>query len=82
MENQEKIIFTSEFAPQKFEYIHNNPVDTRRVTKKAACIYSSAGNYYYWKYSGLIKIGFLVLTSHELQAKDGTTFPIGDSLDK
>ena len=37
-----KVIYTPEFAAQKLEYIHNNPVDTD-IVKAEEYIYSSAG---------------------------------------
>ena len=58
--NQPKIIYTPEFAKQKLEYIHNNPVEAGLVEKAEEYIYSSARDYYYGKHCGLIKIEFLL----------------------
>ncbi len=59
-DNQPKIIYTSEFAKQKLEYIHNNPVDAGIVEKAEEYIYSNARDYHYGKQCGLIKIEFLL----------------------
>jgi hypothetical protein len=59
-DNQPKIIYTPEFAAQKLEYIHNNPVEAGLVEKSEEYIYSSARDYYYGKQCGLIKIEFLL----------------------
>ena len=59
-DNQPKIIYTPEFAAQKLEYIHNNPVEAGLVEKAEEYIYSSARDYYYGKKCGLIKIEFLI----------------------
>ncbi len=44
-DNEPKIIYTPEFASQKLEYIHNNPVDAGIVEKAEEYIYSSARDY-------------------------------------
>lgn len=59
-DNQPKIIYTPEFAAQKLEYIHNNPVEAGIVEKAEEYIYSSARDYYYGKNCGLIKIEWLI----------------------
>ena len=59
-DNQPKIIFTPQFARQKLEYIHNNPVEAGIVEKAEEYIYSSARDYYYGKQCGLIKIEWLI----------------------
>ena len=59
-DNQPKIIYTPEFAEQKLEYIHNNPVEAGLVEKAEEYIYSSARDYYCGKKCGLIKIEFLI----------------------
>ena len=48
-DNQPKEIFTPQFAAQKLEYIHNNPVEAGIVEKAEEYIYSSARDYYYGK---------------------------------
>ncbi len=52
-------LFTPDFAKQKLEYIHNNPVDAGIVEKAEEYIYSIERDYYYGKQCGLIKIEFL-----------------------
>ncbi len=59
-DNQPKVIYTPQFATQKLEYIHNNPVDAGIVEKAEEYIYSSARDYYYGKQCGLIKIEYLL----------------------
>ena len=59
-DNQPKLIFTPDFAAQKLEYIHNNPVEAGIVEKAEEYIYSSARDYYYGKQCGLLKIEFLI----------------------
>lgn len=59
-DNHPMIIFKPEFAAQKLEYIHNNPVESGIVEKAEEYIYSSARDYYYGKTCGLIKIEFLI----------------------
>jgi|SRR5690242_18388507 len=59
-DNQPKIIFTPDFAAQKLEYIHRNPVESGIVEKEEEYIYSSARDYYFGKQCGLIKIDFLI----------------------
>ena len=58
-DNEPKIIYTPEFAAQKLQYIHNNPVDAGIVEKAEEYIYSSARDYYYGKQCGLLKVEFL-----------------------
>jgi REP element-mobilizing transposase RayT len=59
-DNQPKIILTPDFAAQKLDYIHNNPVEAGIVEKAEEYIYSSARNYYYGKQIGLLQIEFLL----------------------
>ena len=59
-DNQPKIILTPDFAAQKLNYIHNNPVEAGIVEKAEEYIYSSARDYYYGKQIGLLKIDFLL----------------------
>jgi len=59
-DNQPKIIYTPDFAAQKLEYIHNNPVEAGIVEKGEEYIYSSARDYFYGKQCGLLKIEFLL----------------------
>ena len=58
-DNQPKIVYTPDFAAQKLEYIHNNPVEAGIVEKAEEYIYSSARDYYYGKQCGLLKNEFL-----------------------
>jgi putative transposase len=58
-DNEPKEIFTKQFALQKLEYIHNNPVEAG-VEKAEEYVYSSAKDYYYGKQCGLIPIEFLL----------------------
>lgn len=58
--NQPKIIYTPQFAKQKLEYIHNNPVEAGVIEKAEEFIYSSARDYYYGKECGLLKIEWLL----------------------
>ncbi len=58
-DNEPKIIYTPEFAAQKLEYIHYNPVEAGIVEKAEEYIYSSARDYYYGKQCGLLQIEFL-----------------------
>jgi REP element-mobilizing transposase RayT len=44
-ENHAEIIYSPEFARQKLEYLHNNPVRAGLVKKPEDYIYSSATNY-------------------------------------
>ena len=55
-DNQPKIIYTPDFARQKLENIHDNPVDAGLVEKAEEYIYSSASDYYYGKQCGLLKL--------------------------
>ncbi len=59
-DNRPKIIYTPNFAAQKLEYIHNNPVEAGIVGKAEEYIYSSARDYFYGKQCGLLKIEFLI----------------------
>ena len=59
-DNEPKIIYTPEFAVQKLEYIHNNPIDAGIIEKAEEYIFSSAMDYYYGKHCGLLKIEFLL----------------------
>jgi hypothetical protein len=58
-DNEPKVIYTPDFAKQKLEYIHYNPVDAGIVEKAEEYIYSSARDYYYGKQCGLLKVEFL-----------------------
>ena len=44
-ENHAVVIYSTEFAREKLEYLHNNPVRAGLVRKPEDYIYSSAGNY-------------------------------------
>ena len=44
-ENHAEEIYSNEFIEQKIDYIHNNPVRSRIVTKPEDYLYSSARNY-------------------------------------
>ncbi len=44
-ENHAEEIFSNEFIEQKIDYIHNNPVRSKIVSKPEDYIYSSARNY-------------------------------------
>ncbi|MEO6684092.1 MAG: transposase [Ginsengibacter sp.] len=57
---QPKIIYSPQFAAQKLEYIHNNPVEAGIVEKAENNTYSSARDYYYGKQCGVIKIEWLL----------------------
>lgn len=59
-DTEPKIIYTPEFARQKLEYIHNNPVDAGIAQKAEEYIYSSARDYYHGKQCGLLKVEFLL----------------------
>ena len=59
-DNQPKIILSHEFAAQKLNYIHNNPVDDGIVEKAEEYSYSSAKDNYLGKQCGLIQIEFLL----------------------
>ena len=59
-DNQPKIILTHDFAAQKLNYIHNNPVEAGIVEKAEEYIYSSAKDYYNGKHLSLLKIDFLL----------------------
>ncbi|MEO6684097.1 MAG: hypothetical protein ABIN48_14840 [Ginsengibacter sp.] len=59
-DNQPKIIYSPQFAAQKLEYIHNNPVEAGIVAKAEEYTYSSARDYYYGKQCGVIKIEWLL----------------------
>lgn len=58
--NQPKIVYSPQFAAQKLEYIHNNPVEAGVVEKAEEYIYSSARDYYYGKQCGLLEIEWLI----------------------
>lgn len=57
-DNQFKEVHSKDFAFQKFDYIHNNPVEAGIVEKAEEYIYSSARDFYYGKNVGLLKIKF------------------------
>ncbi len=59
-DNQPKIVYRPQFAAQKLEYIHRNPVEAGIVEKAEEYIYSSARDYYYGKQCGILKIEFLL----------------------
>lgn len=54
-DNQPKEIYSSAFALQKLNYIHNNPVESGIVEKAEDYLYSSARNYQ----TGMLKNGLL-----------------------
>ena len=45
MKNHAVVIYSPEFAKEKLEYLHNNPVRAGLVRKPEDYIYSSATNY-------------------------------------
>ncbi len=51
-------VHSKEFAFQKFDYIHNNPVGAGLVDKAEEYIYSSARDFYHGRNVGLLKIKF------------------------
>ncbi len=53
-----KEVHSKEFAFQKFDYIHFNPVEAGIVEKGEDYIYSSAKDYYSGKNVGLLKVNF------------------------
>ena len=57
-DNQFKEVHSKDFAFQKFNYIHNNPVEAGIVEKAEEYIYSSARDFYSGKNVGLLKIKF------------------------
>jgi hypothetical protein len=57
-DNQFKEVHSKEFAFQKFNYIHNNPVEAGLVDKAEEYIYSNARDFYYGRNIGLLKIKF------------------------
>ena len=57
-DNHYKEVYSKDFAFQKFDYIHNNPVDAGMVAKAEDYIYSSAKDHYHGKNVGLLKIKF------------------------
>ncbi len=57
-DNQFKEVHSKNFAFQKFDYIHKNPVEAGIVGKAEEYIYSSARDFYYGKNIGLLKIKF------------------------
>ena len=57
-DNQFKEVHNKEFAFQKFNYIHSNPVEAGIVEKSDEYIYSSARDFYYGKNVGLLNIKF------------------------
>jgi putative transposase len=52
-------LFSEDFAAQKLNYLHNNPVTAGIVYKAEEYVYSSAMDYYEGKNCGLIKVDFL-----------------------
>ena len=48
-ENHAVVIYSPEFAREKLDYLHNNPVRAGLVRKPEDYIYSSANNYAEWK---------------------------------
>jgi putative transposase len=59
-DNHPKEIISEQFARQKLDYIHRNPVESEIVEKEEEYIYSSARDYYNRKNCGLLPIEFLV----------------------
>ncbi len=57
-DNQYKEVHSKEFAFQKFDYIHFNPVEAGIVEKGEDYIYSSARDHYIGMNVGLLKIKF------------------------
>ena len=57
-DNHYKEVYSKDFAFQKFEYIHNNPVEAGLVEKAEQYLYSSARDFYYGKHNGLLQIKF------------------------
>lgn len=57
-DNHYKEIRNKKFAFQKFDYIHNNPVEAGIVYKAGEYVYSSAIDFYYGKNRGLLQIRF------------------------
>lgn len=58
-DNQPKELYSSSFAMQKVNYIHNNPVTAGIVDRAEHYLYSSARDYYYGKHCGLLNVTFL-----------------------
>lgn len=58
-DNQPKELFSAEFAKDKLNYIHNNPVEAGIVSKAEEYSYSSARDYYEGNNIGKLKIEFL-----------------------
>ncbi len=57
-DNQYKEVHSKEFAFQKLDYIHFNPVEAGIVEKGEDYIYSSARDHHFGKNRGLLKIKF------------------------
>ncbi len=57
-DNHYKEVYSKDFAFQKFDYIHYNPVEAAIVEKGEDYIYSSAKDYHFGKNIGLLKIKF------------------------
>jgi len=56
--NQYKEVYSKAFAYQKFDYIHNNPVEAGLVDKAGEYVYSSGRDHHYGKNIGLLTIKF------------------------
>jgi len=57
-DNHYKEVHSQAFAFQKFDYIHNNPVETGLVERAEDYPYSSARDLYYGKRCGLLEVKF------------------------
>lgn len=57
-DNHYKEVYSKVFAFQKFDYIHNNPVEAGIVDKAEEYLYSSARDYHFGKAGGLLKVKF------------------------
>ena len=58
-DNQPKEVYSSAFAFQKLNYIHNNPVEAGIVRKAEDYLYSSAMDYFQTKKCGLLDVVFI-----------------------
>ena len=58
-DNCPKVIFSSEFAQQKLNYIHQNPVKAGWVRRAEDYVYSSAIDYHTGRNCGLLHVDFI-----------------------
>jgi hypothetical protein len=58
-DNRPKVIFSPDFARQKLNYIHQNPVKAGWVRKAEDYLYSSAIDYHTGCNCGLLEIDFI-----------------------